>query len=117
MEPKQQWGVSALAYVYRLHTLGRLSEWHYRKLCIQIKSNFGAAEPGPARARETSQVLAKVLTAPKAGGTFTRKDIARHLRIYMRELDEITFGLALTPMIGGRQSPPQRGLGDIRLVK
>lgn len=118
IEAKQRWGVSALAYVYRLHRLGRLSEWAYRSLCIQIKSTYGVQEPGPERARETSQVLAKVLAS---GGVATRKEATRHLRIYMRDLDEMTFGLTLTPVIGGAgltptPAQPNAG-GGLRLMK
>lgn len=97
---KQQWGVSALAYVHRMHKLGRLADYSYRSLCIQIKSKYAnTAEPGPLRAKESSQVLAKVMSAPTAGSV--RKEMAQELRIYMRDLDEITFGLALTAIDGG----------------
>lgn len=95
---KQQWGVSALAYIHRLYKLGRIAEYTYRSLCIQIKSNYGSGEPGPERPREASQVLAKVLGAGNGGSV--RKQIAQDLRIYLRDVDEITFGLALTPMAG-----------------
>jgi len=95
---KQQWGVSALAYVHRLYRLGRLSDYTYRSLCIQIKSAYGKTEPGEARPKESSQVLAKVLSMP--GGNI-RKRITSALRIYPRDLDDMTFGLTLTPMIGG----------------
>jgi len=96
---KQHWGVSALAYVYRLHKLRRISDYLYRSLCILIKSNYGQGEPGPERPREASQVLAKVLGSPNGGSV--RKQIAQDLRIYLHDLDEITFGLSLTPMTGG----------------
>lgn len=105
IEAKAQWGVSALAYVHRLHRVGRLTDWQYQSLCIQIKSTFGNTEPGPERPRETSQVLAKVLSSPGRARTSNRREIAKHLRIYMRDLDEMTFGLALTPVAGGRSAP------------
>lgn len=116
IDAKQQWGVSALAYVYRLHTLGRISDWHYRKLCIQIKSGYAQDEPGPERPRETSQVLAKVLVPPTAGGTVTRREITQHLNIYMRDLDEITFGLALTSMSGGSLRR-ETSRSDLKMVR
>lgn len=103
IEAKQRWGVSALAYVYRLNTLGRLKDWHYRSLCIQIKSEYGVKEPGPLRPRESSQVLTKVLAVSREGGSNTRREIAQHLRVHMSDIDQLTFGLALTPMTGGRQ--------------
>jgi Zn-dependent peptidase ImmA (M78 family)/DNA-binding XRE family transcriptional regulator len=113
---KQQWGVSALAYIYRLHRLGRLTEYVYRALCIQIKSSYGKREPGAERQKESSQVLAKVLGTPNASGV--RKQIAHALRIQLRDLDEMTFGLTLTPVIGngGPVSAPQAGPRALRLM-
>jgi Zn-dependent peptidase ImmA (M78 family)/DNA-binding XRE family transcriptional regulator len=96
IDAKREWGVSALSYVYRLHTLNQISDWTYRSLCIQIKANYPRSEPGPQMPRENSQVLAKVF----ASGA-TRKDMVRELRIRMQDFDEMTFGLALTPMAGG----------------
>jgi Zn-dependent peptidase ImmA (M78 family)/DNA-binding XRE family transcriptional regulator len=121
IEAKQRWGVSAMAYVHRLHKLDRIREWVYRSLCIQIKSTFGPKEPGPLRVREASQVLAKVLAPSKSGGggTTTRKEIAKLLRIYTRDLDELTFGLALSAATGGGRTVQLAGPvgGEIRLVK
>lgn len=118
IEAKQRWGVSALSYVYRLRTLGRLSEWHYRSLCIQIKSEYRMKEPGPERPRETSQVLSKVLTVTKDGGPSARRDIAKHLRVHLSDVDQLTFGLALTALIGGGQttSAPQ-GARILKMVR
>jgi Zn-dependent peptidase ImmA (M78 family) len=42
LDAKRQWGVSALAYLHRLYGLGRLSEWQYRSLNIQVKSGVSA---------------------------------------------------------------------------
>jgi Zn-dependent peptidase ImmA (M78 family) len=119
LEAKPRWGVSALAYVHRLHGLGRLTDWQYRSLAIQVKSKFGVTEPGPGRARETSRVLAKVLAPSKDGSAVSRKDIAKHLRTHMRDLDEMTFGLTLTPMLGGGKPTPAPSSGGdgLRLVK
>lgn len=123
IEAKQKWGVSAWAYVYRLHTTGRLSSWQYRSLCIQLNTQFRKTEPGPARPRETSQVLAKVL-APTSGIMSTRKEAAKYLRVHLRDLDELTFGLALTPVMGGQktispsiQSAQGDSLPKIQLMK
>ncbi len=103
LDAKGRWGVSALAYVYRLYSLGRLSEWQNRSLNIEIKSAFPRSEPGHTVQSESSQVLAKVLASSVPGTS--RKEIARHLRIHLGDLDEITFGLALTPVVG-RIKPP-----------
>lgn len=103
LDAKQQWGVSALAYIYRLHALGRLTEWQYRSLNIQIKSSYPKAEPGKAMPREASQVLTKVFASNVAGTS--RKEMAKQLRIQLADLDEMTFGLALTPVVGAISRP------------
>lgn len=124
IEAKQKWGVSAWAYVYRLHTTGRLSAWQYRSLCIQLNTNFKHDEPGPQRARETSQVLAKVLAPTPGAPSSMRREAAKHLRVHMRDLDDLTFGLALTPVAGsGKMAGPPREASlaesqpNIRLMK
>jgi Zn-dependent peptidase ImmA (M78 family) len=110
---KQVWGVSAMAYVYRLHALGVIRDWQYRQLCIQVRTQHGSAEPGAERPRETSQVLGKVMGA-LGSNRITRTEIAAQLRVYPPDLDEITFGLVLTPVAGGQakapsQRPPNKG--------
>lgn len=90
---KVQWGVSALAYVYRMRKLGLLSDWEYRSLCIQIRSTHGSSEPGVNIPRETSQVLSKVFAV---SGGVRRTEAARDLNLRLADIDEITFGLTLT---------------------
>lgn len=120
IEAKQKWGVSASAYVYRLNTLGLLTEWQYKSLNIQIKASYPKSEPGPERPREASQVLSKVFTSGEPGAS--RREIAKRLRLYLSDLDEMTFGLALTPVAGAiqaasRTSPAPPAKTGIRLMK
>lgn len=98
IDAKQRWGVSALAYVRRLHTLKRITDWQYKSMCIDIKTKYRNTEPGPSRPHEASKVLGWVFSSPESG--VTRKDAARHLRIPLSDLDEMTFGLTLTPVAG-----------------
>jgi hypothetical protein len=103
MRLKKIWGVSLAAITYRLHKLGLLSDWHYRKLYIEIsKRGFRKAEPdgGP---REISQVLQKVFAALRADGV-TKRTVADVLHVHPKDLDELVFGLALT---GLDCSPPR----------
>src|SRR5262249_26954514 len=65
---KKIWNVSLAALTYRLHRLGLLTDWHYRKLYIEISSRgYRKSEPdgGP---REVSQVLQKVFNALRQDG-------------------------------------------------
>jgi len=99
MRLKKIWGVSLAAMTYRLHKLGLLSDWHYRKLYIEIsKRGFRKAEPdgGP---REISQVLQKVFAALRADGV-TKRTVADVLHVHPKDLDELVFGLALTGLDG-----------------
>ena len=118
VQAKQRWGVSALSYVRRLHVLGRLSDWQYKSMCIELKTKYRKTEPGPKRAQEASKVLAWVFASPDSG--ITRKDAAGHLRIPMGDLDEMTFGLSLTPIAGGggeRHEPSVERRPDLQLLK
>lgn len=98
IQAKRIWGVSAMALVHRLHALKRLTDWQYQQLCIRFRSQFGASEPDQM-ARESSQSLAKVLAALRGEGV-GRREIARDLKVFTRELDELIFGLVLTPIAG-----------------
>lgn len=96
---KRRWRVSAMALVYRLHELEIISEWHYRKLCIRIRSRFGDSEPNSIHP-ESSQVLAKVFSHLREKG-ITQAGLARELKLPPDDLNELIFGLVLTPHEGG----------------
>lgn len=102
MRLKKIWNVSLAAMTYRLHKLGLLSDWHYRKLYIEISSRgYRRSEPdgGP---REVSQVLQKVFNALREEGV-TKYDIAAALHVHPEDVDELVFGLALTAREGDGQ--------------
>ena len=116
---KHRWGVSAIALVYRLKILNILSEWHYRTLCIELsKMGYRRNEP-EGRARDTSQVLAKVLGILREKG-IPRSAVAKELRIDLAELDSLLVGLVIASMPGGRsrseQSQAKRQKPDLRVV-
>jgi Zn-dependent peptidase ImmA (M78 family) len=98
---KKVWGVSALALVHRLHELELITDWHYRTLCVQIRSQYRNEEPAEQE-REASQVLHKVFSALLAESR-SRAWIASKLNIRIGDLDELIFGLALTVLEGGDQ--------------
>jgi len=110
---KHIFGTSVMAYVRRLHTLGMISDWHYRSLCIQItKLGYRRSEPEPAP-HESSKMLTKVFDALRAGG-MSKADVARALNIYSADLDALVFGLVVTSVPGdGMKSPPR---GALKLV-
>lgn len=112
---KKMWTVSVAALAYRLHTLGVLSDWHYRMLFIEIgKRGYRTKEPEEAP-REISMVLAKVFAALREDGV-TRQDVADELQILVDEIDQLVFGLALTSLPGGNVSGVPKGRAHLSLV-
>jgi len=109
---KRIWITSVAALNYRLHSVGMISDWHYRTLCIQIAKNGRANEPNEAP-RETSQILPKIFAALYREGV-TRSDVARALAVPQSELEQLMFGLALAGIDGGR--PQTRHASSARLT-
>jgi len=100
MKLKHYWGVSLAALAYRFNSLGLVSEWNYRSLCIEIaKSGYRTKEPEPME-RETSQLLAKVLDilqSRKQG----RREIAESLSLGVDEINALTFQLTTLSVVAG----------------
>lgn len=95
---KKRWRVSALALTYRLHELGIISDWGYRRAVIELgKMGFRSEEPG-GMLREQSHILQKVLSSLRSSGTSFRK-LSAELHVYPSELNEIMFGLAVVPVL------------------
>jgi Zn-dependent peptidase ImmA (M78 family)/transcriptional regulator with XRE-family HTH domain len=94
---KKRWQVSVSALAYRLHQLGALSDWHYRRLAVEIsKRGYRTTEPQPIP-RETSQILNKVFATLRKEGV-TKADVARQLDLHPADLDRLVFNLALLPI-------------------
>ncbi len=114
---KTQWRVSSLALVYRMHKLDMLSDWHYRSLCIAISKRGRTIEVNGVE-RETSQVLAKVLSTLRADGV-PRAEIARQLTIPVEELEKLVFGLVMSGITGQAASSAggEQRVVSLRVVK
>lgn len=114
---KHYWGVSLAALAYRFNSLGLVSEWNYRSLCIEIaKSGYRTNEPEPME-RETSQLLTKVLDilqSRKQG----RREIAESLSLGVDEVNALTFQLTTLSVIAGATElkPSPRVAPKLRLV-
>ncbi|MCA8067409.1 XRE family transcriptional regulator [Burkholderia sp. AU38729] len=97
---KHYWGVSLAALAFRFNSLGLVSEWNYRSLCIEIaKSGYRTNEPEPM-GRETSQLLTKVLDilqSRKQG----RREIAESLSLSVDEINALTFQLTNLSVVSG----------------
>lgn len=115
---KKHWLVSVAALNYRLHALGLTTDWSYRTLCIQIaQAGYRVHEPESIN-HEKSLVLEKVFTALRNEG-MSKADVARQLAIHPDEINELTFGLMLNAMKGGRSvdAAPGTSRAPLRLVK
>lgn len=96
---KKYWNVSVAALTYRLHSIGAISDWHYRNLYVEMsKRGYRKSEPESGQ-REISQILGKVFSALREDG-ISKTDIADELNIPVEEVEELVFGLALTALVG-----------------
>jgi len=102
MEGKRNWGVSAMAYAFRLHRVQMMSDWYYHQIARKL-SVLGFRSSEGERPRESSQVLGKVFEHMRGIG-MTKGDLARELRILPSELDRFIFGLVITGLEGGAES-------------
>jgi Zn-dependent peptidase ImmA (M78 family)/plasmid maintenance system antidote protein VapI len=88
---KKRWGVSAAALAYRLHKLGRISDWTHRMFSIQLRRDYGSSEPD-GLAPERSSLWHQVLTELWKEGV-TRDTIASDLNLPREEIETLLFGL------------------------
>ncbi|WP_439623969.1 helix-turn-helix domain-containing protein [Shinella sp.] len=103
IKAKGRWRVSAMAMAYRLHVLGRLSEWQYKSMCIELgKRGYRTREPTGVE-RESSIIWRKVLEQLWQERT-TKNEIAHALSIPLDELEGLVWGLTGVP------SPPVRNV-------
>ncbi|MEV0692225.1 XRE family transcriptional regulator [Streptomyces sp. NPDC050388] len=111
------WKVAALALTYRLHDLDMLSDWHYRRTCIELgKLGYRRGEPSGMAGRENSQLLDKVFTALRSKGV-TLHDVARDLHVSPEELSSWVFGLIVTARKGSHGTAPARSEPTSREVR
>ena len=96
LRAKARWRVSAMAMAYRLNSLGLLSDWQYKSVCIELgRRGYRAAEPHGIE-RETSFIWRKVLSQLWLERT-TKSDIANDLHLPLDELEGLIWNLAGVP--------------------
>ena len=118
IEAKGIWGVSAAALTYRLHKVGRLTDWQYRSLFIELsRLGYRTNEPDGIPG-ELSWVLSEVFRMLRDDGTGIQR-VADELNINTEELNSLVFGLVLIGLPGGsrhlaasRPSDLSRPTGD-----
>ena len=98
---KRVWGVSAMAMARRLKEVGRLTEWTYRSMCIDLaKEGYRSNEKDGMKEHETSSLLADMLLSED--GVSVRQ-LAGDLHVPVEDVMRLVFDL-----------PNQRG--GLRLV-
>lgn len=115
---KKFWTVSAAALNHRLHALAITNDWQYRHLCAEIsRRGYRTDEPDPAL-RESSQLLAKVLTALREEN-LSQREIAAELNYPPVEIEQLIFGLTMTSLGGGVKGRSTRtgSSTDLKLVR
>ena len=114
---KREWRVSAVALVFRLHTLGVLTDWQYRSLFVQAsKKGYRTNEPNPVE-HERSQVFDKVFAHTRAHG-MSRRELADAVGLNVDDIDRLLFGLVLLPTSGDSSTGRQPAARDhLRLVE
>jgi Zn-dependent peptidase ImmA (M78 family)/DNA-binding XRE family transcriptional regulator len=112
-QEKLVWRVSAMSLIRRLHDVGLITDWIYKRLCIEAgKRGLRSREDDiPA---ESSQLLSKVIKTLRDEG-MPLTAIARELAVAPQDLDDLFFGLALTAMDGAGEETPDRA--KLRLVE
>ena len=116
VELKQRWAVSVGALARRYKELGKLSEWNYRMLCIEIAENhYHRNEPNSIQ-RETSRIWEKIFSALRSEGVW-KEHIARDLAIPVPEIEKLVWGL-VTQSVSTPAGPvyPSSRRGNLRLV-
>ena len=93
LKAKKFWRVSAMAMAYRLRTLGLLTEWRYKSICIELgRRGYRSAERDGVE-RETSAIWKKVLAQLWSEGK-TKSQIAKDLHLPTNEIENLIWGLA-----------------------
>jgi Zn-dependent peptidase ImmA (M78 family)/transcriptional regulator with XRE-family HTH domain len=93
LQAKTRWRVSAMAMAHRLNSLGLLSDWQYKSICVELgRRGYRSAEPDGIE-RETSVVWRKVLSHLWSEKT-TKNDIAANLNLPLDELEGLIWNLA-----------------------
>ncbi|MDI9408991.1 MAG: XRE family transcriptional regulator [Candidatus Pacebacteria bacterium] len=117
VKSKRKWNVSVAALAYRLNKIGKITEWQYKELSIELsKRGYRSNEPEPIP-REVSQIFPKIFAYLREDG-ITKRDISRELHINSIEIDKILFGLLLTSINNEQNiyfSTPKKG--KLRVVK
>jgi Zn-dependent peptidase ImmA (M78 family) len=90
---KRFWGVSAMAMVRRLKEVGRLTDWTYRSMCIDLaKDGYRSGEKNGMKQHETSSLLADMINSDDGVSV---RELARELHVRTSDITPLVFHLPL----------------------
>lgn len=112
LKAKKFWRVSAMAMAYRLHTLGLLTEWRYKSICIELGRRGYRSSERDGIERETSAIWKKVLTQLWAEGK-TKAKIAADLHLPENEVESLVWGLT-GPLVRPDKSSSKTALRTVK---
>jgi Zn-dependent peptidase ImmA (M78 family)/DNA-binding XRE family transcriptional regulator len=115
LQAKRTWRVSAAALNYRLHKIGAVSDWLYRRFNIQLSKAFGQIEPNGIE-REVSLLWEKVFAQLRVE-KITKHDIAHQLGLPIAEFESLIFGLSRMQSIDGSGIARGRSRAQLRVVE
>lgn len=120
LQVRSQFKVSAMALCYAAHKAGRMSDWSYRQLCIELSGRgFRSTEPGGMPKHEMSRVFPQVFN--QKGARETILQIAEDLAVPTSEVRALTFGVGLGAAssdadVPTASTPGEDWVGILRLV-
>jgi Zn-dependent peptidase ImmA (M78 family)/transcriptional regulator with XRE-family HTH domain len=111
---KKRWRVSAIALVHRLKALNLITEWQYRRFCLELSQTGYRSKEHDGLPRDTSQIFAKVFAMLREEGR-SRGVIARDLQITLAELESLLVGLVIASV--SKIQPETQGVSPSAKVK
>ncbi len=112
---KRKWGVSAMALAYRLNKIGRLSDWHYKTMIIEMRRRkYHEVEPEPIP-HEQSYVLDVVLRT-LVSRDISLRSIADDTNLPLSEIVGLMQGLATLAISEHDMATPTERRAELRLV-
>ncbi|KIA60387.1 hypothetical protein FG87_37240 [Nocardia vulneris] len=91
---RSQFKVSAMALAMAAHKSGRISDWIYRQICIELSTRgFRSSEPGGMPNYEMSRVFPQVLR--RSSAKVSARVIADDLELPTSDVHALTFGAEL----------------------
>ncbi|WP_372511642.1 XRE family transcriptional regulator [Nocardia amikacinitolerans] len=95
LQVRDQFKVSAMALAFAAHKAGRISDWIYRQVCIELSTRgFRSSEPGGMPNYEMSRVFPQVLSRSNTKKV-TARIIADELDLPLGDVHALTFGTEL----------------------